>query len=32
MENTNIKVPLDNIDYKVKIYNYDQPRYNPFIY
>ena len=31
MEHTKLNIPLDDMVYNVKIYNYDQPRYNPFI-
>jgi len=32
MDGTSIKIPLDNLTYQVKIYDFDQPRYNPYIY
>ena len=30
IDDTEIQLPIDNNIYKVKLYNYDQPRYNPF--
>ena len=32
MDGSSINVPIDNNVYQVKIYNYDQPRYNPYSY
>jgi hypothetical protein len=31
-DDTVLFVPLDNMEYRVKIYNYDSPRYNPYPY
>jgi hypothetical protein len=31
MDGSTIQNPLDNLEYKVKIYNFDKPRYNPYI-
>ena len=31
-DDTILNIPLDNIDFRVKIYKYDTPRYNPFLY
>ena len=31
-DDTILNIPLDNIDFHVKIYKYDTPRYNPFLY
>ena len=30
-DDTILRIPLDDLEYRVKIYKYDQPRYNPFI-
>jgi hypothetical protein len=30
-DNSDITIPIDNNIYKVKLYNFDQPRYNPYV-
>ena len=32
MDNSTLNLPIDDNVYQVKIYNFDQPRYNPFMY
>lgn len=32
MDGSTMKIPIDDNSYVVKIYNFDQPRYNPFLY
>ena len=32
MDGSSINLPIDNNTYQLKIYNYDQPRYNPYSY
>jgi hypothetical protein len=32
MDDQEILLPIDNNTYKIKIYNFDQPRYNPYEY
>ena len=30
IDDNEIQLPIDNNSYKIKLYNYDQPRYNPY--
>jgi hypothetical protein len=32
IDDSTINIPIDNNMYRVKIYNFDYPRYNPFMY
>jgi hypothetical protein len=32
LDNSSIMVPIDNTMYQVKLYNYDQYKYNPYVY
>ena len=32
LDNSSIMVPIENTMYQVKLYNYDQYKYNPFVY
>jgi hypothetical protein len=31
LDNSSIMVPIDNTMYQVKLYNYDQYKYNPYV-